>query len=133
VPNLMFRIDSIRAERYSFEPVPQLNINVNIMFSRPEKKDNNHIVGFVIKVDCTPPVASIDLKGVVVVTPLSSEEAKMLDEEFKKGIPYPLILSIYSYTLPILALISREMGIPPPLQPPQPPQQSQTKQADYHL
>jgi hypothetical protein len=131
VPNIGFRIDSVRAERYSLEPVPQLNINMNVMFGKPEKKDDNYLLGFVIKIDCTPPVASIDLKGVVMVTPLNKDEAKALEEEFKKGVPYPLLLTIYSYTLPLVSLLSREMGIPPPIQPPQPPQQP--KSLDYHV
>ncbi len=38
-PNLGFRLDSIRAEKYSFDVVPQLNINMNIMFGKPEKKE----------------------------------------------------------------------------------------------
>jgi len=131
VPNIGFRIDSVRAERYSLEPVPQLNINMNVMFGKPEKKDDNYLLGFVIKIDCTPPVASIDIKGVVMVTPLNKDEAKALEEEFKKGVPYPLLLTIYSYTLPLVSLLSREMGIPPPIQPPQPPQQP--KSLDYHV
>uniref|UniRef100_A0A7J2U5Q5 Preprotein translocase subunit SecB n=1 Tax=Ignisphaera aggregans TaxID=334771 RepID=A0A7J2U5Q5_9CREN len=131
MPNIGFRIDSVRAERYSLEPVPQLNINMNVMFGKPEKKDDNYLLGFVIKIDCTPPVASIDIKGVVMVTPLNKDEAKALEEEFKKGVPYPLLLTIYSYTLPLVSLLSREMGIPPPIQPPQPPQQP--KSLDYHV
>jgi hypothetical protein len=131
VPNIVFRIDSVRAERYGLEPVPQLNINMNIMFGKPEKKDSGYLLGFVIKIDCAPPVASIDLKGVVIVTPLNKDEAKTLEEEFKKGVPYPLILTVYSYTLPLVSLLSREMGIPPPIQPPQPPQQP--KSLDYHV
>ncbi|MCC6045711.1 MAG: hypothetical protein LM572_02920 [Ignisphaera sp.] len=131
MPNLGFRIDSVRAERYSLEPVPQLSINMNIMFGKPEKRDNNYLLGFVIKIDCIPPVASIDLKGVIMITPLNKDEVKSLEEEFKKGIPYPLILSVYSYTLPLISLLSREMGIPPPIQPPQPPQQP--KSPDYHV
>lgn len=136
LPNLGFRIDSVRAERYSLEPVPQLNINMNIMFGKPEKRDNNYVFGFVIKIDCNPPVASIDLKGVVMVSPINADEAKMLSEEFQKGsIPYPLIMAVYSYTLPIISLLSREMGLPPPVQPPQQPQpqQAQQKAVDYHL
>jgi len=133
VPNLGFRLNSIRAERYSFDAVPQLNINMNIMFGKPEKKeDGSYIIGFVIKVDCVPPIASIDIKGIVLVTPINVDESRNLEEHFKKNtIPYPLMLAVYSYTLPIIALLSRELGIPPPVQPPV--QQQQEKRVGYHL
>ncbi len=131
MPNLGFRLDSIRAERYSFDVTPQLNINMNIMFGKPEKKDGNYIVGFVIKVDCTPPIASIDIKGVVVITQINIDESKSLEEDFKRNvIPYPLMLAVYSYTLPIVTLLSRELGIPPPVQL---PVQQQEKRVGYHL
>ncbi len=133
MPNLSFRIDSVRAERYYFETVHQLNINMNIMFGKPEKKDKNFLIGFVIKIDCIPPTASIDIKGLVIVTPINQDEYTRLGEEFGKGmVPYPLTVAIYSYTLPIIALLSRELGIPPPIQ--LPIQQSRhEKSTDYHL
>ena len=80
MPNLSFRIDSIRAERYSFEAIQQLNINMNIMFGKPEKRENSFLVGFVIKIDCTPPMASIDIKGLVIITPISQDEYTKLGE-----------------------------------------------------
>lgn len=62
MPTISFRMDSIRAERYNFDPIQHLNINMNIMFSKPIKKDNTHIVEFIVKIDCIPPIASINLK-----------------------------------------------------------------------
>ncbi|MEM0005819.1 MAG: hypothetical protein QXJ56_00130 [Ignisphaera sp.] len=133
MPNLSFRIDSVRAERYSFELVHQLNINMNIMFGKPESKDNSFLIGFVVKIDCTPPMASIDIKGLVIVTPMNQDEYIKLGEEFKKGtMPYPLVIAVYSYTLPIISLLSRELGIPPPIQFPIQPSHRE-KGADYHL
>jgi hypothetical protein len=133
MPNLSFRIDSIRAERYSFEAIQQLNINMNIMFGKPEKRENSFLVGFVIKIDCTPPMASIDIKGLVIITPISQDEYTKLGEEFKKGsVPYPLIIAVYSYNLPIITLLSRELGIPPPIQLPMQSSQHE-KGINYHL
>jgi len=117
VPSIGFRIDSVRAERYSYEPVPQLNINMNIVFGKPSKKDNSYTMDFIIKIDCTPPIASIDVKGAILITPINLNEAKKLDEEFSQpSPPQPLITAILTYTLPIIALLSRELGIPPPIQ-----------------
>ncbi len=71
------------------------------MVNLRKKNDGNYIVGFMIKVDCTPPIASIDIKGVVVITQINIDESKSLEEDFKKNvIPYPLMLAVYSYTPP---------------------------------
>lgn len=117
MPSIGFRIDSVRGERYSYELVPQLNINMNIVLGRPVKKDNTYMIDFVIKIDCTPPIASIDVKGAVFISPLNTEEMKKLDEDFSKpSPPQPLITTVLSYTLPIISLLSRELGLPPPIQ-----------------
>lgn len=117
MPSIGFRIDSIRAERYSHELIQQLSINMNVVFGRPTKKDHSYMVEFIIKIDCTPPIASIDVKGLIFITPINAEEAKKLDEDFSKpSPPQPLITTVLSYTLPIISLLSRELGIPPPIQ-----------------
>lgn len=117
MPSIGFRIDSIRAERYSYELVQQLSINMNVVFGRPTRKNHSYMVEFVIKIDCIPPIASIDVKGLIFITPINTEEAKKLDEDFSKlSPPQPLITTVLSYTLPIISLLSRELGIPPPIQ-----------------
>jgi hypothetical protein len=117
MPTIGFRINSIRAERYSFEPVPQLNINMNIVFGRPTKVDNNYTVDFIIKIDCVPPIASIDIKGAVLIAPMNPDEAKKLETDFSQpSPPQQLITAVLTYTLPIIAILSRELGIPPPIQ-----------------
>lgn len=117
MPTVSFRIDSIRAERYSFELVPQLNINMNIMIGKPAKKDNLYTVEFVIKIDCVPPIASLDLKGAVFIAPINLDESKRIEEDLSKPTPpQQLVMMVYSYTLPIIALLSRELGLPPPVQ-----------------
>ncbi|MEM1645173.1 MAG: hypothetical protein QXL96_04765 [Ignisphaera sp.] len=117
MPTIGFRMDSIRAERYSFEPIPQLNINMNIVLGKPTKKDGNYMVEFIIKIDCSPPIASIDVKGVLFISPLNTEEAKKIDEDLSKSSPpQPIVNMVFSYTLPIIAFLSRELGLPPPIQ-----------------
>lgn len=117
MPTIGFRIDSIRAERYSFEPIPQLNINMNLVLGRPAKKDDNYMVEFIIRIDCSPPIASIDVKGAVFISPLNVEEAKNIDEDLSKpSPPQPIVNMVFSYTLPIITFLSRELGLPPPIQ-----------------
>lgn len=134
MPTISFRIDSIRAERYSFDPVPQLNINMNVMFSKPSKKDGSYSIEFVVKIDCMPPIASINMKGIVFITPVNVDEAKKIEEDLSKPAPpQPLIATVFSYTLPIIALLSRELGLPPPIQIPSPSEaREEGKKLEYH-
>jgi len=111
--NITFRLENIRAERYTFEPVKQLGININIMLGKLEKKDSILETSFVVKLECRPPIASIDVKGTLYFTPTTREER--LDE---KALSNQLANMVYSYVLPIIALLSRELGLPPPV--PQP-------------
>jgi len=137
LPNISFRIESIRAERYSYEALPQLNIGIRIMFGKPEKMRNDmYKVGFVIKLDCNPPVASIDVKGTALVAPTNPEERRSLEQDLDKGrVPYPLMVATYSYILPIVSLLTRELGLPPPIPPPPPPmkQSESSGKIDYRL
>ncbi len=122
MPNVMFRVESIRAERYSFEAVESLGINMQIMLGKPDKvNENTYSYGFLVKVDCAPPIASIDIKGTMFVTPQTGEDMKLIEESMKSSPPPQLIVAVYSYVLPLAALLARELGLPPPCPPPQPP------------
>lgn len=134
MPTISFRIDSIRAERYSFEPVPHLNISMNIMFGKPSRRDGSYAVEFVININCSPPIASISIKGSVFISPVSAEESRKIEADLsKQPPPQPLIAMVISYNLPIIALLSRELGIPPPVQLPlQPPAKEGEHRYEYH-
>jgi len=136
LPGLSFRIESVRAERYSFEPVPSLNMNVQILVSRVEREVNGFRANFLVKLDCVPPIASIDIKGVVYVVPQNEAEKQQLEKDLGSGaVPPQLTNAIYSYTLPILALLSRELGLPPPCPPPIqiPKPERREPKPGYHL
>ncbi|MCS7104283.1 MAG: hypothetical protein NZ954_01800 [Thermofilaceae archaeon] len=124
MPNITFRIEGIRAERYSFEQLPQLAVNMNIVLGKVEKSGQVYTTSFLIKLEYQPPVASIEVKGTAYVTPLNEEEKKELEKGAATGQPPPqLLASIYSYVLPLVALLTREVGLPPPVPLPIPPQQ----------
>jgi len=130
VPNLAFRIEAIRAERYTFELAGQLVANMNITLGRLERRGEGYSTTFLIRVDYAPPVATVEVKGAVQVTPLSEEERRELEEGASRGQPTPqLLASIYAYTLPILALLAREIGLPPPVPIPVPRPPEQGRQA----
>lgn len=132
---MSFRVESIRAERYSFEAVQQLSISINTMFGKPERRGDSVAISFLVKLDCSPPIASIDVKGVVMVTPASPEEARGLESELGRGVvPSVVLFAVHSYTIPIISLLSRELGLPPPIPlPVAPGGAKQEKRVDYHL
>ncbi|MEM2217695.1 MAG: hypothetical protein QW760_00155 [Thermofilaceae archaeon] len=116
MPNLSFQVESIRAERYNFEAISQLGINVNIMLGKLEKSQPGYRLSFVVKLEYSPPIASIDVKGLANITPSNEEECNSLENGVKSGQAPPAIAaSIYSYLFPIIALLSREIGLPPPV------------------
>ncbi len=130
--SIMIRVESIRGERYSFTPIESIKINLHTLFGKPEKYQEGVKVGFVLRLECSPPIASIDIRGTVFIAPQSEIEKKIVDEILEgKAIPSQILISVYAYTLPILALISRELGLPPPCPPPIPPSKEGSTQ--YHV
>ncbi len=112
------------------------------MFGRYERAANGSIrIGFVFKLDCSPPIATLDIRGTAFITALNDEEKRQLESELSQNrIPYPVMVATFSYVLPILSLLARELGLPPPVPPPIPqaqlPQQRSSETStgiDYHL
>lgn len=135
MPNVSFQIESVRAERYSFEPVAQLSVNMNIVMGKIEKVGQGFAASFLIKLEYTPPIAAVDMKGKAILAPLNEEERRELENSASTGQPPPqLVASIYSYTLPVLALLTREIGLPPPVPLPMPaPQQERQPRAPGYV
>lgn len=134
MPNVSFQVESIRAERYSFEPISQLGINVNVVLGKLEKTQLGYRLSFVVKLEYSPPIASIDVKGSANIAPSSEEERSALEAGVKSGQAPPAIAtSIYGYIFPIIALLSREVGLPPPVPMPTPAQQPGKGEARGYL
>ncbi|MCC6050721.1 MAG: hypothetical protein LM580_08430 [Thermofilum sp.] len=135
MPNISFQIESVRAERYSFEPVAQLSVNMNIVVGKIEKVNQGFAASFLIKLEYAPPVAAVDMKGRALIAPLNDEERQELEKSAASGQPPPqLVASIFSYALPVLALLTREIGLPPPVPLPLPaPQQERQPRAPGYV
>lgn len=90
------------------------------MFGRSEKLADGSIrIGFVFKVDCNPPIATLDIRGSTFITATSSEELKELENQLSQNrVPPPILMATFSYVLPLLSLLARELGLPPPVPPP---------------
>jgi hypothetical protein len=75
------------------------------------------------------------MKGRALIAPLNDEERLELEKSAASGQPPPqLVASIYSYVLPVLALLTREIGLPPPVPLPLPaPQQEKQPRAPGYV
>jgi hypothetical protein len=124
-------ITNISAERLwdVNKPLPgQAQIAVNISLVGFDQKSEQSIEApFVFTVNYTPSVAQISIKGKAQATGEPSEIAKLLEDHRQQKPPIPVIQAISSSVIAEAILVSKSLGIPPPL-PPLPGPQEQGQQ-----
>jgi len=93
-----------------------------MVFGKSERLADGSIrIGFVFKVDCNPPIATLDIRGSTFITATNSEELRELENQLSQNrVPPPIVVATFSYVLPLLSLLARELGLPPPVPPPIP-------------
>jgi len=104
---------------------PQMQIAINVNVLGIEKKSDVTIdAPFVFTVNFTPSIAQINIKGKAQASGDRNEINKILLEyEEKKSPPVPLVQAISNASMAEAILISKTIGVPPPLPtigPPQP-------------
>jgi hypothetical protein len=103
---------------------PQVQILVNINMLDIEQKSTSALeVPFLLSVNFSPAIASVNIKGKAKVMG-DAESLKKVMEDYSQRRPPPpqLIQAISNTAMAEAVLISRSLGIPPPLPPlPQPP------------
>jgi hypothetical protein len=108
------------------KPIPsQIHIAVNVNVLGIEKRSDVTIdAPFVFTVNFTPSIAQINIKGKAQASGDRNEINKILLEfEEKKSPPVPLVQAISNASMAEAILISKTIGVPPPLPtfgPPQP-------------
>ncbi len=119
-------ISSISGERFwdNRKPAPNLQVGTNINVVSIEKKGEDSLeVPFVLTISYNPSVAQLSLKGTAFVQGDKPEIEKVLDDYEQKKPPTPVILqSISNVVFTESILISRILGIPPPIPLPQIPE-----------
>jgi hypothetical protein len=103
---------------------PQIQIAVNInVLGIEEHSDGTLQSPFVFTVNFTPAVAQISIKGRARIQGEKTEMQKIIqDQKEKKVPPAQIIQAISSTAIAEAILISKTIGIPPPLPPlPTPP------------
>jgi hypothetical protein len=119
-------ISSISAERFwdTRKAAPNLQVGTNINVVSIDKKSEDSIeVPFVLTISYNPSVAQVSLKGTAFVLGDKPELEKVLKDYEQKKPPAPIILqSISNVVFTESILISRILGIPPPIPLPQIPE-----------
>jgi hypothetical protein len=95
----------------------QISVNINIV-GVDQKSDSTLEAPFVFTVGYTPSIAQLSVKGRAQVSADRSEVIQMI-EEHKKNRPPPqqVIQAVSSIAMAEVIIMSKSLGIPPPLPP----------------
>ena len=116
------QVTNISGERYwahetQLPPQVQIAVNINIV-GLEQKNDSTAEAPFVFTVSYTPSVAQLSVKGRAQVTGDRTEVAQMIDENRKnKPPPASVIQAVSNIAMAEAIILSKSLGIPPPLPP----------------
>ena len=136
------QVTNLSGERYwaydtPLPPQVQISVNINIV-GVDQKSDSTVEAPFVFTVGYTPSIAQLSVKGKAQVSADPSEVIQMI-EEHKKNRPPPqqVIQAVSSIAMAEVIIMSKSLGIPPPLPPiglpaeASPTQPAQRKESRY--
>jgi len=119
--NVKVAITSISADRLweAEKQLPQnLQIAVNINLADfSQKAEGSAEVPFILTINYHPSVGQLMSKGRVFLSGDKNAIREMGDGLKKSQLPAPVVQAIWSATLGELSVISKSMGLPPPLPP----------------
>lgn len=107
-------------------PQAQIAVNINLV-GFDQKSERTIEAPFVFTVGYTPSIAQISIKGKAHATGETGEISKLVEEHTQQKPPIPVIQAISATAIAEAILVSRTLGVPPPL-PPLPPSQGQEPQ-----
>ncbi len=112
-------ISSVSGERFwdNRKPAPNIQVGTNINVVNVDKKTETSLeVPFVLTINYNPSIAQLGLKGTALVEGDKPEIDKILKDFEDKKPPTPVVLqSISNVVFTESILISRILGIPPPI------------------
>lgn len=123
-------VTNVSGERYwdVEKPLPiqvQISINLNVV-SLDEKNGTNLEARYIFTVNFTPSIAQITVRGKAVATGEKEEIAKVMEEYRENKAPMPMVQAIQNAGTAEAIIVSRTLGIPPPLPPLPPPPAAKT-------
>jgi hypothetical protein len=126
-------ITNLSAERFwdNRKPAPNIQIATNInVVSIDRKPDDSLEVPFVLTINYNPSLAQMSLKGSAYVQGDKSEIDKIVKDYEQKKPPAQIILqSISNVVFTESILVSRILGVPPPIPLPVIPEQGKAPEA----
>ena len=133
--NIRIHITQLSGERlWEIEsPIPsQLHISVNVNLLGIEKRSENTIKApFLFSVNFTPSIAQINIKGNAFALGDRKEIDKIAKEHNeKKTAPTNIIQAITNVTMAEAIIMSKALGIPPPMPPISPSPSKKQKKPD---
>ena len=113
--NVSVKFHYLHAERIG-DPPPgtqmQLNVQINVDTARYTKRHDSVEAPFTVAVSTTPAVITVTVRGVLSI----SGDVDRVEESFRKGMVPPEISAvIFQMGLCEAALLTRELGLPPPM------------------
>lgn len=117
---ILSSISSITAERLTEALPPQIQFQVNLHMpsSQPYRRDEAVVIPFALTISTTPPVVHISLKGQTMIIPRSDEGRKLCNQVIsEKKVPAQFIQTAFMNVLADVVIISKTLGVPPPLPP----------------
>ncbi len=119
------RLTSISAEKLA-EIIPQkiqFQINLTIPSSQPYRRGQSLVVPFVYSLSTIPPTVQITLKGEAYVTSNDQKKLASLEKDIReKRMPPMIFQAVFQHLMAEVIILSRSLGVPPPIPIPQPPQ-----------
>jgi len=116
------QVTNISGERYwaPDNPLPsqvQIAVNINIV-GLDQKNDSTAEAPFVFTVSYTPSIAQLSIKGKAQIAGDRAEVGQIIDDSKRnKPPPATVIQAVSSIAMADAIIISRSLGIPPPLPP----------------
>ena len=116
------QVTNLTGERYwspdsQLPPQVQIAVNINIL-GLDQKNDTAAEAPFVFTVTYAPSIAHLSIKGKAQVSGEKSEILQIVDDhKNSKPPPTPLIQAVSSIAMAEAILLSKSLGIPPPLPP----------------
>ncbi len=115
---ISIQLSSISAEKLAPSLPPKIEFNVNLALpsAEPVKRGKQYIIPFTFTVSSTPPVVQIILRGNALVIAEKEDDLKKLENDIRnKKMPGSIVQAIFTNAIAESILISRSLGIPPPL------------------
>ena len=128
--NVKILLTGLSAERLwdlDAPPPPQLQIALNVNVLDLKKiSDTRAEAPFVMTVQYTPSVGQLTAKGRANIEGTREEITQLSSEVQRNQLPGIVIQAVSSFVMGELVILSKSLGLPPPLPPIIPPSQTQS-------